>query len=198
MAARKPAAEAASTDLDATTSTNETVAEVPAPASVSDVNESVVDPRNDAPGYVDEPELTDNAIIQRRTSTIEGGPQWPADGRYRKVFGVVVPRVSTGKAEKLDWNDSQHDAMHEANKVAVLQEALLRGLHPLGEARFDGQDGDLDGASYGTGTLVYSVEVVPATSEGHEAADTYTPSFALEDQDGTTLPEADAWSDKRD
>jgi hypothetical protein len=164
---------------------------------VSDPNASAVDPRNDAPGFVDEPALSTEAVIQRRTSTIDGGPEWPADGRYRKVFTVVVPRVSTGADLELDWNSDEHDTMHEANKVATLQEALFRGLHPQGEARFDGQEGDTDPRSYGSATLVYSVEVVPATDEGTEAAATYTPSFAIKDQGGSTLAEGDAWSDDR-
>ena len=62
--------------------------------------------------------------------------------------------------------------MHEANKLAVLQDALNRGLHPQEEARFDGAQ-DTRGTE-----LVYSVTVIPATSDERAAA-TVTPSAAL-------------------
>lgn len=193
----RPATETTKPNLDTDAGTDEAVAKDAEATTVSDPNESVVDPRNDAPGFVDEPALTTEAVIQRRTSTIDGGPEWPADGRFHRVFSVATPRTSTGATPELDWYADEHDSMHEANKVAVLQEALLRGLHPRGEATFDGQDGDLDPASYGTASLNYSVEVVPATDEAHEAASTYTPSFAIKDQGGSTLAEGTDWSDDR-
>ena len=163
---------------------------------VSDPNASVRDERNGATKYVSEANLTTEAIIQRRTSTLDGGPEWPADGRYHKVFNIATPRTSTGKPPELDWNDDQHRAMHEANKVAVLQEALNRGLHPRGEAEFVGQLGDTDESS-GSASLEYQVEVVPATIDGEEAAGTYTPSAAIADQGGSTLPEFNAGQDER-
>ena len=157
---------------------------------VDDPDLSTEDERQGAPGFVSEDQLSTNAVIQRRTSTIDGGPQWPADGRYHKVFTVATPRLSTGKAPELDWNDDQHRAMHEANKVAVLQEAINRGLHPKAEARFEGQlEATLAEEAAASASLEYSVEVVPATEDGEEAASTYTPSAALVDQGGTTLPE---------
>lgn len=163
---------------------------------VSDPNTSVVDERNGAAKYVSEGNLSTEAVIQRRTSTIDGGPLWPADGRYHKVFNIATPRTSTGKLPELNWNDDQHRAMHEANKVAVLQEAMMRGLHPRGEAEFVGQLGDADEAS-GSASLEYQVEVVPATVDGEEAANTYTPSAAIADQGGSTLPEFNAGVDER-
>lgn len=168
----------------------------PAATEVSDPNTSVVDERNGAAKYVSEGQLSTEAVIQRRTSTIDGGPLWPADGRYHKVFNIATPRTSTGKLPELDWNDDQHLAMHEANKVAVLQEALNRGLHPRGEAEFVGQLGDADEAS-GSASLEYQVEVVPATVDGEEAANTYTPSAAIADQGGSTLPGFNAGVDER-
>ena len=157
---------------------------------VEDPDLSTENERQGAPGFVSEDQLTTNAVIQRRTSTIDGGPQWPADGRYHKVFTVATPRLSNGKVPELDWNDDQHRSMHEANKVAVLQEALNRGLHPKAEARFEGAlEATLAEEAAASASLEYSVEVVPATEDGEEAAATYTPSAALADQGGTTLSE---------
>jgi hypothetical protein len=166
---------------------------------VEPVNESVVDERTGAPGFVDEPALTSEQVVQRRTSTLDGGPEWPADGRYRKVFTVAVPRTSTpGRDPEVDWSDSQHDAMHEANKVAVLQEALNRGLHPRAEAQFDGPvDQNVAEEAAASVSLVYSVEAVPAADD-ETAASAYTPSAALADQGGSTLPEGTPWDDKRE
>lgn len=191
-----PAATTAKSDLD-----KDKRADAPrgddAPTEVTDPNLSVDDERQGAPGFVPEQSLTTEAVIQRRTSTIDAGPEWPADGRYHKVFNVATPRLSSGKFPKLDWNAPEHEAMHEANKVAVLQEALARGLHPREEAEFVGPMGDPDEAS-ASAALEYQVKVVPATTDGEEAALTYTPSFAIKDQGGTTLPDADSWSDKRE
>lgn len=168
----------------------------PAATSVSDPDTSVVDERNGATKYASEAQLTTEAVIQRRTSTIDGGPLWPADGKYHKVFNIATPRTSTGKPPELDWNSDEHLSMHEANKVAVLQEAMNRGLHPRSPAEFVGQLGDTD-ASSGSASLEYTVEVVPATIDGEEAANTYTPSAALADQGGSTLPEFNDGQDER-
>jgi len=191
-----PAATAAKPDLDQNERTDETGRD-DASAQVTDPNKSVDDERQGAPGFVPEQSLTTEAVIQRRTSTIDGGPEWPADGKYHKVFNVATPRLSNGRHPELDWNADEHEAMHEANKVAVLQEAMARGLHPRNEARFVGPMGDPDEAS-ASAALEYEVEVVPATTDGEEAAATYTPSAALADQGGTSLPDSDNWSDKRD
>ncbi len=91
--------------------------------------------------FKDESELTDNEIVQRRTPDVDGRPLWPADGRFHRSFNVETPRVSGLGLEDdatSDWSSSDHDAMHEANKVAVLQEAINLGLHPRSEATFDG------------------------------------------------------------
>jgi hypothetical protein len=191
----RSAASAAEPDLDKDERTDEPVSEPS--AEVSDPNESVHDERQDGPGYVPEQSLTTEAVIQRRTSTIDGGPEWPADGRYHKVFNVATPRLSSGKFPELDWYADEHQAMHEANKVAVLQEALARGLHPREAAEFVGPMGDPDEAS-ASAALEYSVKVVPATEDGVEAASTFTPSAAIQEQGGTTLPGSDSWSDNRE
>lgn len=128
-----------------------------------------------AVGFPRESELTTEQVIQRRTTG-----DWPDDGRFYKVYAVEAPRVSTGTAPDLDWSAPEHDALHEANKVAILQEALNRGLHPQQEASFDGAR-DEDGA------LVYSVAVIPASGDERAAA-TVTPSKAIADLGGSTVP----------
>lgn len=142
--------------------------------------------------FPEENELTDAEIVQRRTPDVDGKPLWPADGRFHRSFNVETPRVTGLGLEDdatSDWKSSDHDAMHEANKVAVLQEALNLGLHPRSEATFDGAGPK--NALTGTVALTYSVEVVPASSETPEetAALTYHPSRALADQGGSTLPD---------
>ena len=142
--------------------------------------------------FKDEHELTDAEIVQRRTPDVDGKPLWPADGRFHRSFNVETPRVSGLGLEDdatSDWSSSDHDAMHEANKVAVLNEAINLGLHPQGEAQFDGA-GPKNKLT-GTVALTYSVEVVPASSQTPEenAASTYTPSKAIVDQGGSTLPD---------
>lgn len=144
------------------------------------------------PREVPETELTDHEIVQRRTPTVDGGPEWPADGRFRKVFHIAAARVSRPDiGEPTDnWHGPEYDSMHEANKVAVLQDALNHGLHPRGEAELDDAT-EPDGN--GMADLTYSVECVPASTEPTEdtAALTYTPSQAIADQGGSTLVEAD-------
>jgi hypothetical protein len=51
---------------------------------------------------------------------------------------------------------------HQANKLATLQEAIQRGLHPRGDVSFDGAELTSDGVSR---ALHYSVEVVPAVMD---------------------------------
>ncbi|ARX81527.1 hypothetical protein SMD44_00925 [Streptomyces alboflavus] len=63
----------------------------------------------------------------------------------------------------------------DPNKIATLQEAIQRGLHPRGDVRLDGCEEQPDGVSR---LLRYSVEVVPA--EADEAPErTRTPRQAL-------------------
>lgn len=133
--------------------------------------------------------LTDHEIVQRRTPDLEGRKPWPADGRFHRVFHVAAPRVSTRDQSSAtsDWSAPEHDSMHEANKIAVLQEAMNGGLHPRGEARFDGAGQVAEFAD--SVDLEYSVACVPASTETPEdtAALTMTPSKAIEEQGGTTL-----------
>jgi len=140
--------------------------------------------------------LTDHQIVQRRTPDLEGRDPWPADGRFHRVFHVQAARVSTRDQSSAtsDWNAPEYDSMHEANKLAVLQEAMNVGLHPRAEATFDGASEPDELA--GSCDLTYSVECVPASSERpEEAALAYTPSAALNDLGGTSLVEPGEGSD---
>lgn len=94
-----------------------------------------------------------------------------SDGmRHVKEF-VVLAR---------QWGDSEGE--HTANKAGVANEAIQRGLHPRGEATFDGSEEHPDGLSL---VLTYSVETVPASID-HSPQDTTTPRDVIEDHGGDT------------
>lgn len=117
-------------------------------------------------------ELPADAEIAARTA-----PQADEDGRFHKVF-VIMGR---------DWNvDGPVDDMHRANQVATLQEALNRGLHPQGGARFDGAEETADSSV----RLSYSVDVILA-HEDEDPASAYTPKFSVDDFGGSTIQDAD-------
>ncbi|TXJ78625.1 hypothetical protein E2C11_16595 [Streptomyces lavendulae] len=63
------------------------------------------------------------------------------------------------------------DYQHEANRAAVTNEAIQRGLHPRGDVSFDGQEEHPDGKSL---VLTYSVETIPASVDD-APEDTTTP-----------------------
>jgi hypothetical protein len=103
----------------------------------------------------------------------------PADGRYHHYF------VVQGLAE--DWEAPEQDAMHAANRLATIQAALNLGLHPQGEARYDGAEEDertTRPASKRSTKLKYSVEVLPAHAA--HAPDTVTPFKVLAKTEGRT------------
>jgi hypothetical protein len=66
---------------------------------------------------------------------------------------------------------------HEPNKLAVLQEAIQRGLHPRGDVTFDGAELTADGVSR---SLRYSVEVVPSAMDS-EPEKTTTPRQKIDE-----------------
>lgn len=129
--------------------------------------------KRSAPGHVEgvdgkpvgpagqQPRTAEEEIAARTADTDE-----KAVPRFSKVY-VVKAR---------DFTDGQdREPMHEANKVDMLQQALNVGLHPRGEATFDGHKPHADGQST---YLTYSVEVVPAV-EDEVPARTVTPTKAL-------------------
>ena len=68
------------------------------------------------------------------------------------------------------------DYQHEANRAALVGEAIQRGLHPRGDVSFDGQEDHPDGKSL---VLTYSVETVPSSVD-HQPEDTTTPRDVIE------------------
>ncbi|WP_225825601.1 hypothetical protein [Streptomyces naphthomycinicus] len=72
------------------------------------------------------------------------------------------------------WTGEEYQ--HEANKAAVANEAIQRGLHPRGDVSFDGAEDHPDGVSV---VLTYSVETVPSSVD-HAPEDTTTPRDVIE------------------
>lgn len=103
-------------------------------------------------------------------------PGAPDDGRFH--HRVVVSATSE------DWRDRQHDSMHNANRLAVLDMAMHRGLHPQEEARFDGYEVVPGNRGRDCTVLSYSVAVVPAAQA--DPASTVTVSKTLEAHGGTS------------
>ncbi|MFJ8935362.1 hypothetical protein ACIRL0_06535 [Streptomyces sp. NPDC102365] len=113
--------------------------------------------------------MSDADVVDART--VGGSP----DGRFHKVF-VIMSR---------DWRPDDADGMHEANKVAVLDDALAVGLNPRGDVRFDGAK---EREARRSVELHYSVDVIPAFRDDapHQ---TTTPSKAIDDLGGSTQVE---------
>lgn len=103
----------------------------------------------------------------------------PADGRYHKFFTVT--------ATSEDWEAPEHDSMHNANRLAILEDALHHGVHPQGEARYDGAEEIPGNRGRHTTKLYYSVEVVPA-DQAH-APSTFTVSKVLKNHGGKSTAE---------
>lgn len=101
-----------------------------------------------------EDKTTTDYVAARATDGSEGT-------RYKKVFV---------EQHKPEWNESAYD--HSANLVGTLSEALVRGLHPLGEASFDGANVQPDSVSV---ELTYSVNVKPV-EDTPLGAETVAPS----------------------
>ncbi|MFD4830141.1 hypothetical protein ACFWPV_09840 [Streptomyces uncialis] len=108
-----------------------------------------------------------------RTKAAETGSR-SADGadgtRHIKEFVVLAS----------SWPARDETEAHQANAAAVAQEAIQRGLHPRGTARFDGATPHPDGTSL---TLTYSVDTVPASVDP-APGDTTTPRDILTGQGG--------------
>ncbi|MYS15173.1 hypothetical protein [Streptomyces sp. SID4982] len=97
-----------------------------------------------------------------------------ADGskgtRHVKDFVVLADR----------WTGE--DYQHEANRAALVNEAIQRGLHPRGDVNFEGQEAHPDGVSL---TLTYSVDTMPSSVD-HEPEETTTPRDVIEADGGDT------------
>lgn len=79
-----------------------------------------------------------------------------------------------------NWTGEEYQ--HEANRAAVTNEAIQRGLHPRGDVSFDGAADHDDGVSV---VLTYSVETVPSSVD-HSPEDTTTPRDVIEADDKDT------------
>lgn len=93
------------------------------------------------------------------------------DGKFRKRFMVQF---------RDDYDDEQHVDMHEANKLATLQDALSAGVHPKGDVVFEGTQ---ETPQSGSIILVYAVEGVPAELDA-DAPGTTVPRAQLLDMPG--------------
>ncbi|MDX2550125.1 hypothetical protein [Streptomyces stelliscabiei] len=127
----------------------------------------------------DKPAESEEQLQQRQFPARAGAPDVEVDKRSpdgssgtRHVKEFVVH----GK----EWTGEEYQ--HEANRAAVANEAIQRGLHPRGEATFDGSEDHPDGVSV---TLTYSVETVPSSID-HSPEDTTTPRDVIEDAGGDT------------
>ena len=99
-------------------------------------------------------------------------PDGAKDTRHIKEFVVPAAR----------WTGE--DYQHEANRAALVNEAIQRGLHPRGDVAFDGQEDHPDGLSL---ILTYSVDTVPSSVD-HNPEDTTTPRDVI---DGDTSKSKD-------
>lgn len=101
------------------------------------------------------------------TATRTSDRQNVEDTRFRKRYVVLR-----------DAYQPDEDNIHARNQVETLNDALNHGLHPRGEATFDGAEDHPDGASL---YLDYSVEVIPAVVDG-DAPAAMTPYKVLVDK----------------
>lgn len=121
----------------------------------------------------DKPNETEEQLRQRQfpakasapgVEVDERSPDGSSGTRHVKEFVVLGD----------NWTGEEYQ--HEANKAAVANEAIQRGLHPRGEAKFDGAEDHEDGASL---VLTYSVETVPSSIDD-KPEDTTTPRDVIE------------------
>ena len=122
------------------------------------------------------------AAAPKKTAASARAKQFPAQEGEPEV---EVDERSADGAEGLrhvkefvvlkSWPAGDEADAHKANAAAVANEAIQRGLHPRGEARFDGSEEHPDGHSL---TLTYSVETVPSSIDT-EPGETTTPRDVL-------------------
>lgn len=109
-------------------------------------------------------------------------PDAPTDGRFHKTYTLPPTTII---AED-NWADADGaESLHNANKTAMLEEALHVGLHPQEEPTFDGESRRSDGSV----DLAYSVAVKPAHDVEHPSVETVTPSVELLKLGGDTRAE---------
>lgn len=112
-------------------------------------------------------------LRQRQFPAKAGAPDVEVDERSADGSkGTTFVKEFVVKADRWTGEDYQH----EANRAALTNEAIQRGLHARGDVSFDGQAEHPDGKSL---VLTYSVETVPASVD-HSPEDTTTPRDVIE------------------
>ncbi|GGW15754.1 hypothetical protein GCM10018980_51820 [Streptomyces capoamus] len=112
-------------------------------------------------------------LRQRQFPAKAGAPEVEVDERSADgAEGTRHVKEFIVRADRWTGEDYQH----EANRAAVTNEAIQRGLHPRGGVSFDGQEEHPDGKSL---VLTYSVETVPSSVD-HAPEDTTTPRDVIE------------------
>jgi hypothetical protein len=109
----------------------------------------------------------------------KSGPDAKPDGKFRKTFNVQVTPFT-------QLSDVQgDDVMHEANKLATLQEALNRGVHPKGEPELESTEVGEEHLNSATVKFTYAVEAVAAFAD-LDAPGTTTPAEMLKVEEHRT------------
>jgi hypothetical protein len=117
-----------------------------------------------------------NEVEQRSADGAEGQ-------LYKKVYRAQVA---------LEVAQDEDNPIHHDNRVAVLQEAIQRGLHPKEEATFLGAEVvHTNRSGRETCDLTYGVEVEPAVIDELNQETTVEPAEALDNLGGTTRPQDD-------
>lgn len=139
------------------------------------------------PSKSSEQSATDEEQLRQRQFPAKAGApdvevdERSADGaegrRHVKEFVVLAEQ----------WPSMDEEAAHAANRAAVTNEAIQRGLHPRGDVSFDGASEHDDGVST---VLTYSVETVPASID-HTPQETTTPRDVIEAVGGDTSKAGD-------
>lgn len=118
-------------------------------------------------------------LRQRQFPAKAGAPEVEVD--ERSADGARGTRhVKEFVVHDRNWTGEEYQ--HEANKAAVANEAIQRGLHPRGDVSFDGAEDHPDGVSV---VLTYSVETVPSSVDA-APEDTTTPRDVIEADDKDT------------
>jgi hypothetical protein len=121
----------------------------------------------------DKPSQTQEQLRQRQfpakagAPDVEVGERSPDGSKGTRHVKEFVVRADTWTGE---------DYQHEANRAALVGEAIQRGLHPRGDVSFEDQEEHPDGKSL---VLTYSVETVPSSVDD-KAEETTTPRDVIE------------------
>ena len=110
---------------------------------------------------------------QRQFPAKAGAPEVEVDERSADgAKGTRHVKEFVVRADRWTGEDYQH----EANRAALVGEAIQLGLHPRGDVSFDGSEEHPDGVSL---VLTYSVETVPSSVDD-KPEDTTTPRDVIE------------------